>query len=235
MGASITFNVDKLIKKLDIIQKSHLPKAAEQALKSFGFDARELLQKEMQDKYGAVTPFTLRSPYFKLQSGMGRYELLLGISDKANGVAPNRYLAPTDRSQGAGRKPVQPTSLAGALRARYGIDDIPVPVRSSRAGAQFIDKRGNLKSRKVQRLLDQLQNPGQGREDYFLVKPGQSSHLSGGIYRRYRVKSANLSNVFTFKSQVSQQPTLDFEGVLLEAARKELPVLIQKKLDRLLR
>ena len=231
MGASATFNVDKLIKKLDIIQKSHLPKAAEQALKSFGFDARELLQKEMQDKYGAVTPFTLRSPYFK----QNNLELLIGISDKANGVAPNRYLAPTDRSQGAGRKPVQPTSLAGALRARYGIDDIPVPVRSSRAGAQFIDKRGNLKSRKVQRLLDQLENPGQGREDYFLIKPGQSSHLSGGIYRRYRLKSANLSNVFTFKSQVSQQPTLDFEGVLLEAARKELPVLIQKKLDRLLR
>ena len=231
MGASITFNVDRLIKKLDIIQKSHLPKAAEQALKSFGFDARELLQKEMQDKYGAVTPFTLRSPYFK-QNGL---ELLIGISDKANGVAPNRYLAPTDRSQGAGRKPVQPTSLAGELRARYGIDDIPVPVRSSRAGSQFLDQRGNLKSRKVQRLLDQLENPGQGREDYFLIKPGQSSHLSGGIYRRYRLKTANLSNVFTFKSQVSQQPTLDFEGVLLEAARKELPVLIQKKLDRLLR
>ena len=231
MGASVTFNVDKLIKKLDIIQKAHLPKAAEQALKSFGFDARELLQKEMQDKYGAVTPFTLRSPYFK-QNGL---ELLIGISDKANGVAPNRYLAPTDRSQGAGRKPVQPTSFAGAIRARYGIDQIPVPVRSSRAGAQFIDKRGNVKPRKVQRLLDQLENPGQGREDYFLIKPGQSSHLSGGIYRRYRLKSANLSNVFTFKSQVSQQPTLDFEGLLLEAARKELPVLIQKKLDRLLR
>ena len=231
MGRSVIFNVDKLIKKLDIIQKAHLPKAAEQALKSFGFDARELLQKEMKDKYSAVTPFTLRSPFFK-QNGL---ELLIGISDKANGVAPNRYLAPTDRSQGAGRKPVQPTSFAGAIRARYGIDQIPVPVRSSRAGAQFIDKRGNVKPRKVQRLLDQLENPGQGREDYFLIKPGQSSHLSGGVYRRYRLKSANLSNVFTFKSQVSQQPTLDFEGVLLEAARKELPVLIQKKLDRLLR
>ena len=46
MSASITFNVDRLIRKLDILQKSHLPKAAEQALKSFGFDARELLQME---------------------------------------------------------------------------------------------------------------------------------------------------------------------------------------------
>jgi len=231
MGRSVTFNVDKLIKKLDIIQKAHLPKAAEQALKSFGFDARELLQKEMKDKYGDVTPFTLRSPFFK-QNGL---ELLIGISDKANGVPPRNYLAPTDRSRGGAKQEVQPTSFAGAIRARYGIDDIPVPVRSSRAGAQFIDKRGNVKARKVQRLLDQLQNPGQGREDYFLIKPGQSSHLSGGVYRRYRLKSANLSAVFAFKSQVTQQPTLDFEGVVMEAARRELPGLIQKKLDRLLR
>ena len=231
MGASITFNVDKLIKKLDIIQKSHLPRAAEQALKSFGCDARELLQKEMKDKYGAVTPFTLRSPYFK-QNGL---ELLIGISDKANGVPPRNYLAPTDRSRGSAKQEVQPTSFAGALRARYGIDDIPVPVRSSRAGAQFIDKRGNVKARKVQRLLDQLQNPGQGREDYFLIKPGQNSHLSGGIYRRYRVKSANLSAVFAFKSSVTQQPTLDFEKTVMDSARKELPRLIQRKLDRLLR
>ena len=48
------------------------------------------------------------------------------------------------------------------------------------------------------------------------------------------MKSSNVSNVFTFKAQVSQQPNLDFEGVLLEAARKERPVLLQKKLDRLL-
>ena len=231
MGKSVTFNVDRLIRKLDILQKSHLPKAAEQALKSFGFDARQLLQKEMQDKYSEVTPYTLRSPYFK-QNGL---ELLIGISDKGRGVSPRSYLGPTDSSRGAGRNEVQPTSFAGALRARYGIDQIPVPVRSSRAGSQFIDKRGNVKPRKVQRLLDQLENPGQGREDYFLIKPGQSSHLSAAIYRRYRVKSANLSAVFALKDQVTQKPTINFEKTVMDAARKELPALIERKLDRLMR
>ena len=231
MGKSVTFNVDQLIRELNIIQKSHLPKAAEQALRSFGFDVRELLQKEMQDKYSEVTPYTLRSPYFK-QNGL---ELLIGISDKGRGVSPRSYLGPTDSSRGAGRNEVQPTSFAGALRARYGIDQIPVPVRSSRAGSQFIDKRGNVKPRKVQRLLDQLENPGQGREDYFLIKPGQSSHLSAAIYRRYRVKSANLSAVFALKDQVTQKPTINFEKTVMDAARKELPRPIQRKLDRLMR
>ena len=86
----------------------------------------------------------------------------------------------------------------------------------------------------MQRLLDQLQNPGQGREDYFLTKPGQKSHLSPAIYRRYRLKSANLSAVFTFASQVTQRPTLNFEKTVLDAARRELPGLIQRKLDRLM-
>ena len=80
MGASIIFNVDKLIKKLDIIQKSHLLKASEQALKSLGFDLREVLQREMEKEYEIPSAYTLRSPYFK-QDGM---KLTVGISVKAN-------------------------------------------------------------------------------------------------------------------------------------------------------
>ena len=61
MGASITFNVDKLIKQLDIIQKSHLPKASEQALKSLGFDLRQVLQDKMRREYGNPSADTLGS------------------------------------------------------------------------------------------------------------------------------------------------------------------------------
>ena len=114
MGASITFNVDKLIKKLDIIQKSHLPKAAEQALKSFGFDVRELLQDEMRREYESPNAFTLNSPYFK-QDGL---TLAVGISDRSNGgLSPAQYLNPTNKSSGSLRKPVAATSLDGAMLA----------------------------------------------------------------------------------------------------------------------
>ena len=51
----ITHNIDAVIKQLDTYQRSHLPKAASQALKSFGFDSRELLQKEMDTKFGSVS------------------------------------------------------------------------------------------------------------------------------------------------------------------------------------
>ena len=225
----ITHNLDKLIDRLNVIEKSLLPQAAEQALKSLGFDIRDLLQKEMQREYKSPSAYTLRSPYFK-QDGLS---LTVGISDKANnGISPSRYLWPTSSSKGSGRKPTAPTSIDGAMLARFGITEIATPVTSSRAGAQFLNAKGALRSRKVQRLLDQLANPGSAKEQYFVVKPGESSNLQGGIYRRYRVKS-DISTVFTFTKQTSK-PSLDFHGVMIKAAEERLPKLIRSKLSRLL-
>ena len=229
MGASITFNVDNLIKELDIIQKSHLPKAAEQALRSFGFDVRKLLQDEMRREYESPNAFTLNSPYFK-QDGL---TLTVGISDRSNGgLSPAQYLAPTDKTSGYLRKPAAPTLLDGAILARFGIRELAVPVESSRAGSQFLNAKGGLRSRKVQYLLDQLDNPGSGSESYFVVKPGSDSHLSPGVFRRYRVKS-DISMAFKFAKQ-QQTTSIDYHGVIRKAAEERLPKLIQTKLAKLL-
>ena len=230
MGASITFNVDKLVRKLDIFQRSHLPKASEQALKSLGFDLREVLQDEMRREYESPSAYTLRSPYFK-QDGL---TLTVGISDKArSGLSPAQYLAPTDQTGGRFRKPTAPTSLDGAMLARYGIRDIAVPVESSRAGAQFLNSKGALRSRKVEYLLDQLANPGSGRESYFVVKPGSGNRLTPGVYRRYKLKS-DISMAFKFAKQ-QQTTSIHYHGVIRKAAEERLPGLIQTKLSRLLR
>ena len=230
MGASITFNFDKLIRKFDIIQRSHLPKASEQALKSLGFDLREVLQKEMEQEYESPSAYTLRSPFFR-QEGM---TLTVGVSDKArSGLSPAQYLAPTDKSGGRFRKPAAPTSLDGAMLARFGIKDLAVPIESSRAGSQFLNAKGGLRSRKVQYLLDQLANPGSGRESSFVVKPGSGSHLTAGVYHRYKLKS-DISMAFKFAKQ-QQTTSIDYHGVIRKAAEERLPGLIQSKLSRLLR
>ena len=140
-----THNLDSWINRLNGSEKAYPPQAAKAALKSFGFEARDILKNEMKEKYGSVTPFTERSPYFKIKDG--GYGLVIGINNQANGTAPKRYLAPTDRTDGGGAKEIAPTSFAGALRSRYGLDEIPVPVKSSRAGKQFIDKRGIIETK----------------------------------------------------------------------------------------
>ena len=229
MSGSIEFNADKLIKKLNLIEKAYLPQAAEQALKSFGFDARELLQREMQREYESPSAYTLRSPYFR-QDGM---TLSVGISDRSNGgLSPSQYLAPTNKTDGYFRKPAAPTLLDGAMLARFGIRELAVPVESSRAGSQFLNAKGGLRSRKVQDLLDQLSAPGTGREQYFVVKPGGDSHLSPGVFRRYRVKS-DISMAFKFAKQ-QQDAKIDYHALLLKEAEARFPRLIQSKLAKLL-
>ena len=57
MSASITFDAEKLIRKLNLIEKAYLPQAAEQALKSFGFESRKTLADEMRSRYQTATNY----------------------------------------------------------------------------------------------------------------------------------------------------------------------------------
>ena len=107
-----------------------------------------------------------------------------------------------------------------------------MPVESSRAGSQFLNAKGGLRSRKTQYLLDQLANPGSGRESYFVVKPGSGNRLTPGVYRRYRVKG-EISAAFVFAKQ-QQTAKIDYHGVIRKAAEERLPGLIQTKLSHLL-
>ena len=125
MSASIEFNADKLIKKLDLIQKAYLPQAAEQALKRFGFESRKTLADEMRNRYGTATNYTLKSPRFKQNC----LDLTIYINDdQSQNQSAAEYLFPTDRSDGRRQKPIKPTTLAGFLRGKYGTNRIPVPV-----------------------------------------------------------------------------------------------------------
>ena len=232
MSASITFDAEKLIKKLDLIQKAYLPQAAEQALKSFGFESRKTLADEMRNRYQHATNYTLKSPRF-VHKGL---DLTIFINDdKTQNQSAAEYLFPTDSSDGRRRKPIKPTTLAGFLQGKYGTNKIPVPVPGSRAGRQFIAKNGNLKGKKVQSLISQLTsgNPA-GSERYFVITDKHGG-LGPGIWRRYRVKNA-VSLAFALVDRKPQVDTqIDFHGLLLESAKERLPALMEQKLRHLLR
>ena len=92
MSGSIEFNVDKLIKKLDLIEKAYLPQAAEQALKSFGFESRKTLADEMRNRYGTATNYTLKSPRY-VHKGL---DLMIYINDdQSQNQSAAEYLFPT--------------------------------------------------------------------------------------------------------------------------------------------
>ena len=106
----------------------------------------------MRAEYRTATNYTLRSPRFE-QRGT---ELRIFIEDdQSQNQSAAEYLFPTDAKGGVNQKEVLPTTLSGVLR-KFGSNKIAAPVPGSRAGRQFIDKRGNLKGKKVQSLISQL-------------------------------------------------------------------------------
>ena len=231
MSASVEFNADKLIKKLDLLQKAHLPQAAEQALKSFGFDSRKILADAMKDKYQHATNYTLRSPRFTHRG----LDLSIYINDdQSQNQSAAKYLFPTDAGDGRSQKPIKPTTLAGFIQGKYGTNKIPVPVPGSRAGRQFVAKNGNLKGKKVQSLISQLTSPSASYREQYVVLPERHGGLGPGIWRRYRAKDT-VSLAFALLDQKPTQDTsIDIHALLLKEAEQRLPVLIQQKLRRLL-
>ena len=231
MGASITFELKGLEKKLDLIQKVYLKQASQQALKSFGFESRNILADAMRAEYKTATNYTLRSPRFE-QRGT---ELRIFINDdQSQNQSAAQYLFPTDAKAGIRTKEQLPTTLSAVLR-KFGSNKIAAPVPGSRAGRQFIASNGNLKGKKVQSLISQLIAPDPGaREQYFLLTERRGA-LGPGIWRRYRVKDS-LSLAFALLDQKpTQQTAFDIHGVLIKAAEEQIPGLIQQKLRRLLR
>ena len=231
MGASITFNADKLIKKLNLIEKAYLPQAAEQALKSFGFESRKTLADAMRDKYQTATNYTLKSPRFEHRGS----ELRIYINDdQRQNQSAAEYLFPTDRSDGRRQKPIKPTTLAGFLQGKYGTNKIPVPVPGSRAGRQFIAKNGNLKGKKVQSLISQLTSPSASYREQYFVLTERHGGLGPGIWRKYRAKNAVSLAFALLDRKPTQDTSIDIHDLLLKEAEQRLPVLIEQKLRRLM-
>ena len=231
MSVTVSFNLKKLERRLNEIEKPFLPKASEQALKQFGFESRKTLADAMREKYKQPTNYTLRSPRYKVEG----QTLTIGILDdpKQNQSAA-KYLEPTDRSRGVQRKPIQPTTLAGVMR-RLGTNKLPVPQHNTRAGRAFINKAGNLKGKKVQSLISQLTSgKPTGSERYFVITE-KGSGLRPGIWRRYKIKN-QVSLAFALVDQKPKVDTrLDFRGLLLKDAEKRLPGMVEDKLRRVLR
>ena len=232
MSVSVSFDLKKLERRLNQIEKVFLKEAAEKALKQFGFESRKTLADAMRDKYQTATNYTLRSPRYKVEGSTLRLYI---NDDQSQNQSAAEYLYPTDRSDGRRQKPIKPTTLAGFLQGKYGTNKIPVPVPGSRAGRLFVASNGNLKGKKVRSLISQLSSPSATYREQYFVLVERHGGLGPGIWRKYRAKNA-VSLAFALLDQKPTQDTsIDIHALLLKEAEQRLPVLIEEKLRKLLR
>ena len=95
--ASVTHNIDKVVKRLDVLQRRQLPFAAKQTVKEIGFQlAKNHLPAYMKAVFDNPVPLTTKSISYKVKSN---FEVELSVrSDVGKGNAPANYLAPVAMS-----------------------------------------------------------------------------------------------------------------------------------------
>ena len=163
---AIDFDVEKLIGKLDIIQKTQVPFAANQALKRFGhlFKTQLLPNKfndefDAPDGFGKPVPRTLNAALYEAD-GM---TLRLSIkSDSGKGVSPGEYL----RSALYGGDATD-TAIHKAIQNITGMYPVPAygNLRALGAMTQYGDIRPAYAARVISGLEQNFvrkQQPGSG-------------------------------------------------------------------------
>ena len=234
MTSSIDFDVEMIIQEIEVLQKVHIPYAANRALKDFGFYAKRFLGEEMRKEFDNPVPLTTRSPYFK----MGDLEVTIGINDWApKGTSPAQYLFPQVAEGGATRKQIKIGRFSGALDRRGITRGVAIPNERSRAAQLLgLTSHGNLRPSVYTRVLGSLNalemaGPSKGPHKFFVVpseKPG--GHLPPGVYHR---KARTLSQLMSLaETAPAVTPKFPFAKLLEEEAADHIPTMLSKRLKQ---
>lgn len=229
---AIKFDVEKLIGKLDIIQKTQIPFAAKQALKQYGFlVTKELLPTEMRktldapDGIGQPVPPTLRAMRYDVD-GM---TLKISVRDKQK---QNEYLYPAFY----GGKPKQ-TKLQTSIDKATKMFGVPAYANLRSLGK--LDQYADIKRSYASEIAGALSGKNKSFDGGRLVVVSKRSKNKkrGGLQGKgdaiYRVKGSSVIRLF---SLIDTPPTLPaalpYEKFVKETAKKHLPSILQKSLER---
>jgi hypothetical protein len=113
---------------------------------------------------------------------------------------------------------------------------LPAGYRAVPTDKMPLDNYGNPKKAEVNKIIAGLPNvggvKGQARR-YFVIRSGQSSHLSPGVYRQVsKGKGATLMKLYHFASRAEYRARLEWLPRMEQAARGILPGLAAQAIQR---
>jgi hypothetical protein len=242
---AIEFDVEKLIGKLDIVEKSQIPFAANQALKRFGHLFKtQLLPAKFNDEFtapdgfGKPVPRTLNAALYEAD------EMTLKLSikkDSGKGLSPGEYL----RSALYGGDATN-TSIHSAIQKITGMYPVPAygNLRALGALTQGADIKPSYAAKVItglERNFVRKQQPASG-ERFVAVSgvqgPQPRGFSKGGLGGNgrnavYRIKGNNISTVFNlFSQKTTLSPVFNYEQFVRKEAETRLPSLLSLSLQR---
>ena len=226
----IEFDAEKLIHKLNIIEKSQLPFAATQALKVFGFKiANEILPEEFSEAFnapdgtGKPVPRTLRAIGYKVDN----QTLTLKVNDKKDkGLSPKEYLY----SALLGGQ-VTPTAFSAGVRAIT--EKYPIPAHGNLRALGQYNVYGDIKSSYAATVLSGLRKKGTTSRGERFVATGGSDSGAMKANRIYRVKGDRFIPIATLvDSPTRLDPAIPYRSFVKKQAERLLPSILTKQLEK---
>jgi hypothetical protein len=225
----ITFDAERTIGRLSILEKSNFNYAGGQTMKRLGFGLRQHHGLQMAGRFANPVPFTLASPRY---AANGLEVRIFLNPDGPKGTAPATYIYPTDAGDGSG-KPAYLTRFGSALRKLNITNQFPIPNLGGR-GVRT-NAYGNMTPGQYQATLAGLK-----RQDgsYFSVPDGRrtttrATTLKPGIYQR---RGRSLDRLFGYlPTAPTVRPTYDFLGITTRYADQQVPKLLREELSKVLR
>lgn len=243
---AITFDAEKLIGRLNILESAQFQYAGSQAMKRLGFELRSELGRNMTASFNRSAPFTINSPYYRHDGGLS---VSIGISAQGDdkGQSPASYLYPL--TPNAESRAALTTRFTKGLRKKGIIDDktwalnwLPDPGTPTRNGSTdpgLLQALMTALGQSGGRLANRRSKYAQGGVRYFSVpdlRSGkQNKHLAPGIYR---VKSGERPTRLMGYLQ-NREPVVPikfrFEDIVRERSQALLPGILRSELARALR
>ena len=232
MATQITFDAERIIGRLGILEKANFNYAGGQAMKRLGFGLRQHHGLQMAGRFADPVSFTLRSPRYDADGLQVRIYL---STDGPKGNAPANYIYPTDASDGGG-KPAYLSRFGRGL-SKLGItNQFPIPNIGGRGVRKNI--HNNMTPGQYQGVLKGLarQNP-----IYFSVPDNRrtstrTTHLKPGIYQRAGTNNRGFNRLFGYLPDVpTVRTTYNFESITRRYADQQVPKLLREELAKVLR
>ena len=227
----VKFNDKVLIDKLNIIEKTQIPFAANQSLKRLGHLIKtQLLPAEMMRSFtapggvGRPVPFTLRA----LRHDTKDMRLTFTISKKAkDGISPAEYLY----SAFYGGK-VTMTPLTSVVKGVTGLYGIPAYGNLSKLGAltQRLDIKRTYASAIVSGLNKKSNKQSRSDEKFVYIKKGRPDLRGPTIVRMKGNDVTTIMNLVNNKPKVDV--ALEYEKFINKTAEERLPSLLSLELQR---
>lgn len=233
---AIEWDVEKLIGKLDILQKVQIPYAASVALKRYGYMfAKQQVVRDMQDVFRQPVPLTLNA----VLSDAKGMELTIRVKDSVpKGNAPGKYLYPVSTEDSRTGQPIYETRFTKGLRKKGVIDGSYWPVPFLNGRGVRTNAYGRMSPGQYQQVLAGLEKGiGSDGYRYFSVpdlrKTRQTTSLSPGVYR---VKGRNdVQLLFNYARTQPRVPSIfDLRQYALDYATEILPSLLSNALRQAL-